>query len=303
MRKRALVVLAAFSVSACAGTDSMSTATPSGAELDSPAEAPIVAATPSVAPTASATPTPPGLAVNSVAQVVTTDLVMRSAPGGGENSIIFPGVLDAPTLLFVVDGPVTESGYDWYLAAPFSPEGGLTPQPSHWRMAWLAAGSREGEPWIAPATLECPDPSLDALMSLTSLGTFACFGASPLSLEGTFGGCSYVVPGTIGPSWLGSEFCSLHLPGTPREGLLLPPQFLFHIPKGSAAESMYDLEPGTAIRLTGQFDHEAAQTCVQGPLPGPEPTPMTAGEELLAAQGVILSCRAHFVTSDYETLP
>ena len=290
----------ALVVTACSAPESTPSAEPASTVAPS-------AASPSAEPTATqepsetvgATPTT-AIAIGGVVEVVTTDLVMRSAPGGGGDSIVYPGALDAPTQLFVADGPVANSGYDWYLVYPFT--FATSERPEHWRLAWVAAGSPNGEAWIAPATPNCPRPDLDGLIGLTGTAGLACFGDAPLTVEGAYGGCSYVTPGVITPSWLGSAFCWLRPLGTPTDALLDQPMFVFHVPAESSAISTLGYEPATPIQIVGHFDDPEAQACVAGPMPGPEPTPPPPSDEILAAQAVVLGCRSSFVMTTSEPL-
>jgi hypothetical protein len=249
---------------------------------------------PTYEPTAS-----PALAADDVAQVVTTDLVMRSAPGGGEDSFVYPGALDAPTLLFVIDGPVTASNYDWYLVYPFV----LASSERHeeWRLGWVAAGSRDGEAWIAPAALSCPLPDFEALEGLSFMARLACFGDSPLAVEGSFESCGSFTPGIVTPGWLGAAACSLRPVGTAPDAPYAGPRFVFHVPDDQPL-AILGSAPGTKIRIDGHFDDPAAQACHAGPRPGPEPTPGPPGDEILAAQGVVLGCRTSFVVTEAALL-
>jgi hypothetical protein len=243
-------------------------------------------------------PTPPVgiLAPDATAQVVTTDLVMRSAPGGGPESEVFPGTLDAPTLLYVLDGPVTADGYDWYLVRPFLMEGNAAP-PEHWRLGWVAASSRDGEAWIAPAAPECPFPDLPALMELSPVASLACFGDRELTLVGTFAWSDYIVPGVVSPWWLGIGFHMLRPPNTDPNQAVPGTYFGFHVADDDPSDgNQLDYEPGAAIRIAGHFDDPVAQTCVAGLLPG-EPEPATAAEAELRAQAYILQCRHQFVAT------
>ena len=93
-------------------------ASPTSDATDSVASAPSRPAAPTFTPSPSASPTPT-LGPAGVAMVVTTDLVVRSEPAISDTSSISPDSLDAPMLLYVVDGPVAADGYDWYLVKPF----------------------------------------------------------------------------------------------------------------------------------------------------------------------------------------
>lgn len=250
-----------------------------------------------------AVPTSAPLKPNDVAQVVTTDLVVRSAPGGGADSEIYPGALAAPTLLFVVDGPVTASGYDWYLVDPFTMDN--SQPPVDWRLGWVAAGSRDGtEAWIGPAAPNCPAPDVDALIALSPIAALACYGDRPLTLDGSFGGFSSVVPGVIQPYWLGVTVHMLRPPDTPPDAPLTGPTLYFHVPGDQPFDPRtLDFEVGTAVRVVGHFDDPAAQTCVAGPLPGPQPTPGSLADEILADKAVVLFCRGLLVVIEASPQP
>jgi len=49
-----------------------------------------------------------------VAEVVTDDLRVRTAPGTDDSSVVLEPLLQPGEMLFVVDGPVQASGYPWY---------------------------------------------------------------------------------------------------------------------------------------------------------------------------------------------
>jgi hypothetical protein len=224
---------------------------------------------------------------------------MRSAPGGGEDSFVFPGALNAPTLLFVIEGPVRASEYDWYLVFPFVFES--SERPEQWRLGWVAAGSRDGEAWIGPAALSCPPSDFEGLAGLTSMAGLACFGDSPLTIEGSFEGCGGTTPGIVTPGWLGSASCSIRPLGTGPDAPFTGPRVYFNVPDDQPLATLGS-PPGAAIRIVGHFDDPAAQACQAGPLPGPEPTPMAPAVAILAAQEVVLGCRAHLVVTEAAPL-
>ncbi len=273
-----------LTVPACAAPSSVSPTPSASADTSSPAiETPLATASPSAEPT----PTPPPHP-DAVAKVVTTDLVVRSAPGTGVASEIYPGLLAAPTLLFILDGPVAADGYDWYQVAPFeeffsdtAPE---VPPP---RLGWVAAASREGEPWIALRAGDCPDLTLDAMQGRPYLLLLACFGGQTLTLEGTFNGCFVTDPAIVSPSWLANTGCWLVPFGWEPEGV-----FSGGLVFRYSGDVGVPQRAGVAIRVVGHFDDAAARTCREETQPGDEATP----PEL-----VILGCRAQFVVTDVST--
>lgn len=87
-------------------------------------------------------PAADGLNSGSFADVVTTDLLTRTAPRIADDSKI-TGELNQPTRVYVVEGPVTASGYDWWQVIP---EGGNLDYP-----VWVAAQGKDGEVWLRRA--------------------------------------------------------------------------------------------------------------------------------------------------------
>lgn len=224
-----------------------------------------------------------------LADVVTTDLVMRSLPGVTDESVILDEILQPGERLFVIAGPQHATFYDWYLVQPFG--GNLGPRPA----GWVAAADRDGEPWIAPATIACPDAELRDVFELDALHPYEllhCFGDQEISVAvQAMGICSGYIIGepnfTIEPAWLGmGSTC-----GWGREGEYLgamqphlEPSIGNQYPPGAERLDWY--------LLTGQFDHPAAADCVLHELAGghPQMPPMPD----LSSEQVVLGCRSHF---------
>ncbi|MDQ2912651.1 MAG: hypothetical protein M3T56_05285 [Chloroflexota bacterium] len=72
---------------------------------------------------------------------MTTDLVQRTAPWIGEDSKILRE-LNAPTRVYVLEGPVGGGGYEWWHVIP---EGGNRDD-----AGWVAARGKDGEEWLRP---------------------------------------------------------------------------------------------------------------------------------------------------------
>ena len=227
------------------------------------------------------------LAPDGLAEVVTSDLVVRTLPEISAGSIIDPTRLNAPKLLFVLDGPVRADGFDWYFVAPFDEFLSDTPSPNP-RPGWVAAAG-DGEDWIAPWSGECPEPTLDALRSQSGFLRVPCFGDRELTLDGELGECSYITPGVVTPNWLTSSYCTLYGEEFP-EGYEIVGPFTFHREPQDFELRDRQLQP---VRVTGSFDHPAAQTCEHHPLGSDVPDP----PEL-----VVLGCRSQFVVTDIEPL-
>ncbi len=210
--------------------------------------------------------------------MVTTDLVVRSLPGTGSDSEIYSPSLSAPTLLYVLDGPVAADGYDWFRVVPF--EGFYSdveyPVPD---MGWVAAAGKDGERWIGPWTGTCPEPTADGLMYRPGFIGLACYGDQELTVEGTFKEC-YDVGQSATPSWQ-ARYCVLEPFGYVGE---LLSGFTFYRTTGAAEPSA-----GQAVRVTGQHDHPAAPACEEH---------LQEGDDAGPPEVVALRCRALFVATE-----
>jgi hypothetical protein len=256
---------------------------------------PLATEEPSVGPEtpvqSQAPPGPPSIEAGGLAEVVTTELVMRSLPGVTDESEILVRMLQPGDELFVIDGPVHATFYDWYHVQPI--EGGEWPA-----AGWVASESREGEPWIGPSL--CPvDEPLDgeAVADIHPLEALACFGDDPIHLHARFAGiCAGHLPGrpnwTIEPTWLGLEHgCQWDVP----TGSLttFQPYFVPEIGIGSPPGA----ERGDTYWLTGQFDHPDAPACRLRELDG---DPNMPPPPQLDEDQVVLLCRSRFAVTDAE---
>jgi hypothetical protein len=235
------------------------------------------------------------LAPDTVAEVVTTDLVMRTLPGVSDESVILERVLQPADRLFIMDGPERATFYDWYLVQPFDDTSDASPP------GWVAAASREGEAWIAAAAIDCPDADQADVLELDTFHRYellGCFGDRQISVTvQAMGICSGYVIGdpnyTIEPAWLGvGSMC-----GWGREGLYLStmqpylePSVGNGYPPGAERLDWY--------RLTGQFEHPEAQRCVLRELAGGHPQMPPAPD--LTPEQVVLLCRSHFAVQNAE---
>lgn len=80
-----------------------------------------------------------GLVSGSFADVVTTDLVQRSSPWIGQDSKLLRE-LNAPTRVYVLEGPVAGSGYEWWAVIPEGSNADAA--------GWVAARGKDGEQWL-----------------------------------------------------------------------------------------------------------------------------------------------------------
>ncbi len=205
--------------------------------------------------------------------MVTTDLVMRSAPGTGPDSEIYSPSLSSPMLLYILDGPVAADGYEWYRAIRFEEfytDIGLAGPD----VGWVAAGGKDGETWIAPWTPACPEPDAFELLTRSPYVALACFGDRELSLEGTLGDCPDVGPGVS----MFERWCLLVPFGTK----------LSSLPASSSTWERPARQSGKGepVRITGHYDDPAALTCAGDAL------------DLTPPEVIVLRCRAAFVATE-----
>lgn len=284
-----VVLLVACAVQSQSLSDAPTTPSPTAqATADSTFEGPDVSVTPAV----SATPTTAQpLSPDSIAEVVTSDLVMRSLPGVTDESIILDRVLQPGDRLFVMDGPVAATGYDWYqvqlLGDRVADEAG-----------WVAAMGRDGEAWITSTMIECPDPALADVFELDAfhrLELLSCLGDRQIQVTvQAMGICSGYIEGppnfVFEPTWLGmGSTC-----GWGREGY-----FLFGMQPFLEPAVGSGFPPGAQrldwYQLTGQFDHPEAKNCVLRELSGGDPD-MPPMPDMTPEQ-VVLLCRSHFAVA------
>ena len=201
------------------------------------------------------------LAPASIATTVVDELRVRSAPSVDDAiSKKYSPLLPEGTDLLVIDGPRTASGYDWWQVVPMAVENLSAPG-----FGWVAAASREGEPWLEPGTVECPrrPENLTALAALSDGAALACFARDPITVRARLVSCNCDVdgPGTD-PGWLGL-------------GLGAPPILLVDPSDAGPPENPENwfplhLDPDAGVDpvpidaivdVTGIFDHPAAEGC------------------------------------------
>ena len=154
---RRVVVLAAV-IALVAGCTSSTPSSSPRAGSPTPSQA-TLPATPTAAPSASpaTTPAPTPTAkpvaldpfVGKIVFTVSDNLVVRSEPWVGDDSVMYEPWLPIGTELKVLDGPVSDSGFTWYEVEPVSFTG--LDGPGH---GWVAMAGKDGEPWIALAEAE-----------------------------------------------------------------------------------------------------------------------------------------------------
>lgn len=246
--------------------------------------------------TAATSPEPSGqAAMGSLAEVIVDQLIARSAPGTDNDSEIHAGTIPEGARLWLHES-VSASGYEWYrVVAVHHPL--LEADPTVWS-AWVASGSRDGEPWLVPAMLECDDePTLDSVGRMPAAARVECFGSTSLRLEGWVdpvwgsGGCGGAEPG-----WLSCFLAYLFVvsaepppaavqdplgapgwdTGASRLALAFPPPMTR--PQASG---------GQTVLVVGHFDDPAARDCGY-----PEGGVVSI---IVPDPNLVLACRGHFV--------
>ena len=247
---------------------------------------------PEQAPTADVTAS---LGPNAMAEVVTTGLVMRSEPGVEAPSEILPYALQPGDPIFILDGPVHATLYDWYRVQPVKEADllGIGWAPT----GWVAAASRQGEPWIAARLTSCPegdDVETAELAELHALEALACFGDRALRVRASAMVCPGYVSGApaipnymIEPTWLGSgQGCALHTADGRTVYEAAAPFF--------APAVLLNEIPNDWMWLSGQFDHPAASSCLLHKQSG---DPLMPAAPNLDDVQVVLLCRSHLAVT------
>jgi hypothetical protein len=266
--------------------------------VESPSADPSSAPTPSVAPSPPADPSgdpsvapsgspfvPAGLGPDRIGRVVATDgLRVRSLPTVDDASERYEPTLDAGVPFYIVDGPVFADGYAWYQIDPYGGDASLP-------FGWVAAGSREGDPWIELYLDGCDAmyPSVEDLGTAPAQVSLYCHGVV-FSEEYELTGNLYCDLGdieglTTGPDWIEFDrYCELRAPDwNIHDGISLQVW-------GQAATSL--LDGGSPVdgqyTVVGHFDDPASSTCRGGGVEGDVRDPAE----------VVLFCRMQFVATE-----
>jgi hypothetical protein len=251
------LVAVVLAVAGCATTaspePSAATSPPSAASPDST----VTAVSPTASTTASATSSA-AFGPNDVVTTVVDRVRVRSLPAISDASSMYEPLLPSGTKLVVLSGPVEANGYAWYEIAPITKTG------LEAKHGWVAAGSREGQPWLGRSTTVCPSPPEDlaGLEALTPGERIACFSGQPLQVKARIVSCNCDIDGPIVEPTMFSLGGDLHLlveptqtraPKNPDDWvpLLIDPE----------AEQPATLPVGKVVDVTGMFDHPAALDC------------------------------------------
>ena len=246
---------------------------------------------------------PPGavgrssLPADSIAEVVSRNVRVRSEPRVAEDSIRYEPFLQVGDRLFVIQGPVVANDYEWYEVAPIGmgPTRNSTTLPS----GWVARSDHDGTPWIAPADAVCPEGSteIEVLSSMHPFERLACFGGGNLAFRAFIQGEKAPVACELdsadracidGPSWLaGVGGWIAASSGATATGASTSWPLITIEPAGSVRPA--DLSVGRTAAVEGSFDHQASTTCRSGPT--------VPGQTAVTLARAVLECRARFVVS------
>ena len=215
-------------------------------------------------------------------QVVTTladdGLRVRSQPRISDDSEKYEPLLPLGTQLYVLDGPVSASGYTWYEVAPLTSAApdldfrGSGPC----QVAGSRAPDRDGEPWIAVDAFDCPPVPTDfrSLAALPPAVGLACFPRVPITVQARLISCNCDVDGAwYTPFWFSR--------GGGGSGLLVAPDVTsappnmadwFDLSLDPAGEHPDVLPVGKVVEVTGIVDHPAAANCTLTEMDG-KPVP------------------------------
>jgi hypothetical protein len=263
------------------------TATPTEAPSGVPEPTPSGAPSPTVAPTPPVEPSEapvvdPVFGADDTVVTLVGALRVRSLPTVGESSARLEPLLPAGLRLLVIEDAVHADGYAWYHVIPLDPG---------YPAGWVAAGSREGDAWIAPDETPCPALPIAAaeLADLTTFGGLACFGDQEIQLTGdVFCEIADVDRSISGPTWLSNDhYCTLDLGDSTME-ILDGGLGLGTSGGGIDAEGFPMTWLGATI--TGHFDDPESSTCTYGLEEQPAPDSVE----------VIATCQAMFVATSLE---
>jgi hypothetical protein len=194
------------------------------------------------------------------------------------DSLIQPVTLSAPSLVYVIDGPVVADGYAWYLVDTARASSALGDYPA---AGWVAAGAPDGEAWLAQHEPACePELTTEVLVAITPQVALYCYAAQALSVEGVVGDCGTIVGS--GRPWGGA--CLLYVPG--RDPTSIPDGCVDACTPSVEVWFDHPLPADSSLlSVAGHFDDTAAQECVD-----------ERGEITIVS---VHACRLAFVATDF----
>ena len=236
-----------------------------------------------------------GLRPDMIAITVQSELRVRDLPEVSEASKRLTPLLRMGDALYVIDGPVAGSGYDWYEV--YAPRAELT--------GWVAAAGKDGEDWISPVDLGCtmgasPDPIVDSIGH--ELMHLACYREIELSgirflgrPEGDGLRCPDTFEWLLEPDWLDIQLmCGYEFRQDVEDtGVAdLISQGILHPSIADIPEALLADQPGgLLVEVSGRLDHPDTRQCIGVGTNSPPP-------EL-----VQLQCRTRFVITEMRPAP
>jgi hypothetical protein len=228
------------------------------------------------------------------AVTVSDRLRVRSLPQISDASIRYEPLVPIGTRLFVLDGPTLGDGYVWYqVVVPIASGGGSTV--GRWLTGWVAAASRDGDPWIENESIDCPPAGTSlALADLARIrqrpvddGPLACFGASEIRIDGQARlHCARANPGGGGDTdWLSERN------GTWLEIIDGNRRLEARIEPGQSVDVPCDQVLRGRYVISGHFDDPAAARCTSVA----EAAPGSADPQV-----AMYRCRTYFVATGVE---
>ncbi len=249
---------------------------------------------------------PPTLVAGDWIATTVEGLRLREEPSTGSTLIRLLPIGYAGT---VVEGPLEVDGYEWvHVATPGLPANtGCLSEQDCPRDGWVATADLLGNPWVEVAKPECtPSPITVRAMGAHAPGLrLACFGGVQLSLVGYVAsesegrGCkpNYGVD----PEWF-HPCAQFFVDGdeVPYEGTTGWITARIHPSLGEPcgltwrSSTACPLLPyaGSWVRVSGQYDHPDAATCVGVPVPDMGQPPSDGR--------IVYDCRLSFVVTAIE---
>ena len=218
---------------------------------------------------------------------VSDNVRVRSLPVVSDASERLTPLLKTGTRVFVLDGPVIGSGYDWYEVVVPSVTAGAGPM-----VGWVSVAGKADEPWLAEAKVDCPAAEGITFDELATL-----VGTPPTDAGlACFGGRAGVAPTLLRFEAQADAICDDHIPRTLPEWLAVKNSLRLH--NGGQAflanrhpdvRASLDCVVSTVQYLVeGQFDHEDAATC--------EANPEASGKPI-DRRIAVYECRTRFVVT------
>jgi hypothetical protein len=231
------------------------------------------------------------LRADSIAEVVSGRLRIRSQPRVAGDSIKYEPLLGVGARLMILEGPVVANDYEWYQVAAWDP---ATPQAA-FPAGWVSRGDHDGTPWISAKDV-CPRDTITIadVVGLAPAERVACFGDRELRLRAYVGGSNDPYECTAdpgcdvdGPRWLTDlGGWTAEVDSRTNDAPAGPP--LVVDPAAPVAER--SLPNGSMVEIVGSFDHPASQQCRA--LSG-------AASGVTTDAAARLACRARFAVNQF----